>query len=193
MVLTASMHLYSWSRPFEENTFNVEFRGNVGFANNVSFTDGIKNNNKGFNFMQAVMLRMNQKGFTLSTDANYTYNSNRYSLALANLKDIQIYEINMNALTYLNPTLSIGFDASKRIYKGYSINVENPLLLNLSVQKTFLKKEQAILKLQAYDLLNQGNYLMRSIANNSIIDSRNNQITRYLQLSLTINLQQFGG
>ena len=185
--------LYSWSRPFEENKFNVEFRGNVGFANNVSFTDGIENNNKGFNFMQAVMLRMNQKGFTLSTDANYTYNSNRYSLALANLKDIQIYEFNMNALTYINPTLSIGFDATKRIYKGYSINVKNPFLFNMSMQKTFLKKEQAILKLQAYDLLNQGNYLMRSIANNSIIDSRNNQITRYLQLSITINLQQFGG
>ncbi len=185
--------LYSWSRPFKENEFNLEFRGNMGFANNVSFTDGILNNNKGFNFMQSLMLRMNQRGFTLSTDANYTYNSNRYSLAFADLKNIQIYEFNMNALTYINPTLSVGFDASKRIYKGYSLNVQNPFLINLSVQKTFLKKDQAILKLQAYDLLNQGNYLMRSIANNSIIDSRNNQITRYLQLSLTINLQQFGG
>ena len=185
--------LYSWSRPFEENKYNLEFRGNMGFANYVSLTDGILNNNQGFNFMQSVMMRMNQKGFTLSTDANYTYNSNRYSLALTNLRDVQIYEFNLNTKTYVNPTFSIGLDASKRIYKGYSINIRNPFLINLSLQKSFLKKEQAIIKLQAYDLLNQGNYLMRSFANNSIIDSRNNQITRYLQLSFTINLQQFGG
>jgi hypothetical protein len=185
--------LYSWSKPYEQNTYNLEFRGSMGFGNNVSFTDGILNNNKGFNFMQAVMIRMNQKGFSLGTDANYTYNSNRYSLDFANLKDVQIYEINMNAKAFFTPTVTVGFDASKRIYKGYSIFVKNPLLINLSLQKSFLKKEQASIKLQAYDLLNQGNYLMRSISDNSIIDTRNNQITRYLQLSFTINLQQFGG
>lgn len=185
--------LYSWSRPFSENKYNLEFRGNVGFANNVSFTDNILNNNKGFNFAQSVMMRMNQKGFTLSADANYTYSSNRYSLALANLRDIQIYEFNVNAKTFITPRFSVGLDASKRINKGYSLYARNPFLINLSLQKTFLKKEQAMIKLQAYDLLNQGNYLIRSISDNSIIDSRNNQISRYLQLSFTINLQQFGG
>jgi hypothetical protein len=185
--------LYSWSRPFEENQFNLELRGSVGFANNVSFSDGILNNNKGFNFMQSLMLRMNLKNFSLNTDANYTYNSNRYTLDFANLKDIQIYEFNMSAKAYLKPTFSVGFDASKRIYQGYSLMVKNPFLINLTLQKSFLKKEQGIIKLQAYDLLNQGNYLMRSVANNSIIDSRNNQITKYVQLSFTINLHQFGG
>ncbi len=185
--------LYSWSKPFEENQYNVEVRGTVGFANNVSLSDGILNNNKGFNFMQSVMLRMNQKNFSMTTDANYTYNSNRYALDFANLKDIQIYEFNMSARIFVKPTFSVGFDASKKIYKGYSIFAKNPFLINFTMQKSFLKKEQGIIKLQAYDLLNQGNYLMRSVANNSIIDSRNNQITKYVQLSFTLNLHQFGG
>ncbi len=185
--------LYSWSKPFEENRFNMEVRGSVGFANNVSFSDGILNNNEGFNFMQSVMLRMVQKNFSMTTDANYTYNSNRYALDFTNLKDVQIYEFNMSARVFVKPTFSMGFDASKKVYKGYSIFAKNPFLINLSMQKSFLKKEQGIIKLQAYDLLNQGNYLMRSIANNSIIDSKNNQITRYVQLSFTLNLHQFGG
>jgi hypothetical protein len=185
--------LYSWSKPFVENKFNVEFRGSIGVANTVSYTDSILNTNRGFNFAQAVSLRMNQKGLSLSAAANYTYSSNRYSLALGNLKDIQIYELNVNAKAFITPTISIGFDASKRINKGYSLDAKNPFLMNASIQKTFFKKQQATLKLQAYDLLNQGNYLMRSVSDNSIIDSKNSQITRYFQLSFNINLQQFGG
>ncbi|PTS97255.1 hypothetical protein DBR11_17585 [Pedobacter sp. HMWF019] len=185
--------LYSWSKPFVENKFNVEFRGSVGFANNVSYTDNILNNNRGFNFSQAAMLRMNQKGITLSTDANYTYSSNRYSLPTGVLKDIQIYEFNVNLKTFITPTISIGLDGSKRVNIGYAVDAKNPLIINTSIQKTFFKKQQATLKLQAYDLFNQGNSLIRSVVDNSITDSRNTQITRYLQLSFSINLQQFGG
>lgn len=185
--------LYSWSKPFFENRYNVEVKGSVGVANNVSFTDNIQNNNRGFNFSQSVILRMTHRDFTLSTDANYSYSSNRYSIALANLKNVQIYELNMNAKTYLSPRFAVMLDASKRIYQGYSLFAEDPFLINLSFQKSFLKKEQAIIKVQGYDLLNQGNYLMRSFSDNSIIDSRNNQITRYFQVSFILNLQQFGG
>jgi hypothetical protein len=185
--------LYSWSRPFMQNQFNLEFRGSVGFANNVSYADNILNNNKGFNLSQSIMLRYNQKGFTISSDVNYTYNSNRYTLALANLKDIQVYELNLNARAYINPTLAITLDASKRINEGYSLYANNPFLMNISLQKTFLRKEQAMFKLQAYDVFNEGNSLIRSLSDNSIIDTKNNQATHFLQLSLIINLQQFGG
>jgi hypothetical protein len=185
--------LYSWSMPFDQSKYNLEFRGTLGFANTVSYTDNILNNNKGFNISQAVIMRMNLKGFVLSGDANYSYSSNRYSLSLGTLKDIQIYEFNLNAKTYLTRSLVIGLDGSKRINIGYALMAENPLILNASIQKSFLKKQQATLKLQAYDLLNQGNNLMRSFSNNSITDSKSNQITRYFQLSFNINLQQFGG
>ena len=185
--------LYSWSRPFMQNQINLEFRGSVGFANNVSYADNVLNNNKGFNLSQSIMFRYNQKGFTISSDVNYTYNSNRYSLALSNLKDIQVYEINVNARAFINPTFAVIVDASKRINEGYSLFSNDPFIMNISLQKTFLKKEQAMFKLQAYDLFNQGNNLMRSLSNNSIIDSKNNQATQFVQISFIINLQQFGG
>ncbi|TDO22073.1 TonB-dependent receptor [Pedobacter duraquae] len=185
--------LYSWSQPFVENTYNLEFRGNVGFANTVSYSDYILNQNKGFNFSQAVLLRMNKKKLIMTGDASYNYYSNRYSLAIGELKDIQVYEFNLSMKTFLGKRYAMGFDALKRINIGYSIEAKNPLLINLSLEKSFLKRDQGTIKLQAYDILNQGNYLIRSVSDNSIIDSKNNQITRYLQLSLNINLQQFGG
>jgi hypothetical protein len=185
--------LYSWSMPFNQSKYNLEFRGTLGIANLVSYTDNILNNNKGFNISQAVMMRMNLKGFILSGDANYSYSSNRYSIDFGNLKNIQIYEFNLNAKTFLTRNLSIGVDGSKRINLGYALSAENPLILNANIQKSFLNKHQATIRLQAYDLLNQGNNLMRSFSDNSITDTRSNQITRYFQLSFNINLQQFGG
>ncbi|MCD0490268.1 outer membrane beta-barrel family protein [Pedobacter sp. MC2016-14] len=184
--------LYSWSMPFVHNQYNLEFRGTIGIANSVSYTDNIKTDNEGFNLSQAAMLRMNLKGFTLGGDANYSYSSNRYSIALQNLKNIQIWEFNLNAKVFINRTLILGLDGSKRINQGYAFDAANPLLLNASIQKSFLKRQQATIKLQAYDLLNQGNSLVRSVFDNTIVDSRSNQITRYFQLSFNINLQQFG-
>jgi hypothetical protein len=185
--------LYSWSQPFIQNVLNLELSGSVGIANTISFSDNILNKNKGFNFSQAVGLRMNKKALTITGDASYHYNSNRYSLAFGNLRDIEVYEFNLSTKALIAKRLMLGFDALKRINIGYAIAAENPLIVNLSLEKSFLKREQGTIKLQAYDILNQGNYLIRNVADNSIIDSKNNQMTRYLQLSININLQQFGG
>jgi hypothetical protein len=185
--------LYSWSRPFIQNVLNLEVRGSVGIANTISFSDNILNKNRGFNFSQAVVLRMNKKALTITGDASYHYNSNRYSLAFGNLRDIEVYEFNLSTKALIAKRLMLGFDALKRINIGYAIAAENPLIVNLSLEKSFLKREQGTIKLQAYDILNQGNYLIRNVTDNSIIDSKNNQMTRYLQLSININLQQFGG
>jgi hypothetical protein len=185
--------LYSWSKPFIQNILNVELRGSVGFGNTVSYSDNVLNENKGFNFSQAVMIRMNRKVLTVTGDASYNYYSNRYSLAFGNMRDIEVYEFNLSMKAQLVKRLMLGFDALKRINIGYAIAAANPFIVNLSLEKSFLKREQGTIKLQAYDILKQGNYLIRNVADNSITDSWNNQITRYLQLSLNINLQQFGG
>jgi hypothetical protein len=185
--------LYSWSKPFIQNILNLELRGSVGIGNTISYSDNVLNENKGFNFSQAVMIRMNKKVLTITGDASYNFYSNRYSLAYGNLRDIEVYEFNLSMKAQLIKRLMFGFDALKRINIGYAIAAENPFIVNLSLEKSFLKREQGTIKLQAYDILKQGNYLIRNVSDNSIIDSRNNQITRYLQLSLNINLQQFGG
>jgi hypothetical protein len=185
--------LYSWSKPFIQNILNLELRGSVGFGNTISYSDNILNENKGFNFSQAVMIRMNRKVLTITGDASYNFYSNRYSLAFGNMRDIEVYEFNLSMKAQLVKRLMLGFDALKRINIGYAFAAENPFIMNLSLEKTFLKREQGSIKLQAYDILKQGNYLMRNVADNAITDSWNNQITRFLQLSLNINLQQFGG
>jgi hypothetical protein len=184
--------MYSYSVPFARNKFNVELRGTWDYVNMVSFANNLLNNNKNINFSQSLKLRMNQRRITLSGYATYNYSSNRYSIAFFDLRNIETWQFNLNGRFVIGKSWSASTDISKRINSGYSINVANPLLLNFGVEKTMFKNRQATVSLQAYDLLNQGNNLVRSISDNSITDSRYNQITRYFLLSFNYRLQKFG-
>ena len=56
----------------------------------------------------------------------------------------------------------------------------------------FLKNKSLSLTVSASDLLNQGNMVFRQVSGNSVIDSKNNVITRVFSFGLTYNLSKFG-
>ncbi|SEB13396.1 CarboxypepD_reg-like domain-containing protein [Pedobacter hartonius] len=183
---------YSYAVPFSKNKFNLELRGTWDYINMVSFANNVLNNNKNINFSQSLKLRMNERRLTLSSYATYNYSSNRYSIALLDLRNIETWQFNVNGRLNVGKSWVVSTDMSKRVNSGYTIDVADPLLLNFALEKTMFKSRQATVTLQAYDLLNQGNNLVRSISDNSITDSRYNQITRYFLLSFNYRLQKFG-
>jgi hypothetical protein len=183
---------YSYSVPFKDNKFNAELRGTWDYINMVSYASDFLNTNRNINFSQTFRIRMNQRKLTLSSYATYTYSSNRYSVALFKLRNIETWQFNTTGRLFLNKTLSVTADVLKRINSGYTLDAANPLLLNFSLEKALFKNRQGSIGVQAFDLLNQGNNLVRSISDNSITDSRYNQITRYFLLTFNYRLQNFG-
>jgi len=183
---------YSYALPFAQNKFNFEARGTWDYTNMVSYASDFLNTNRNINFSQTLKLRMNQRRLNVSGYATYNYSSNRYSVALFKLRNIETWQFNVNGKVYVGKSSSFSADVSKRINSGYALNVANPLLLNFNIERMLFKNRQGSIMLQAYDLLNQGNNLVRSISDNSITDSRYNQITRYFLLSFNYRLQKFG-
>lgn len=184
--------MYSYSLPFARNKFNAELRGTFDYINMISYANNDLNTNRNINFSQSLKFRMNQRRLTLTTSATYTYSSNRYSIELLKLRNIETWQFNWSGRAFLNKNFSLSADVSKRINSGYSLAVANPMLINLSLEKILFKNRQGTISLQAYDLLNQGNNLVRSISDNSITDSQYNQITRYFLVSFNYRLQNFG-
>ncbi|QNK62040.1 outer membrane beta-barrel protein [Pedobacter sp. PAMC26386] len=183
--------MYSYSLPFARNKFNAELRGTFDYINMISYTNNDLNTNRNINFSQTLKLRMNQRRLTLASSATYTYSSNRYSIDLLKLRNIETWQFNCSGRAFLDKSFSLSADVSKKINSGYSLAVANPLLINLSLEKILFKNRQGTISLQAFDLLNQGNNLVRSISDNSITDSRYNQITRYFLVSFNYRLQNF--
>ncbi|WP_198163541.1 TonB-dependent receptor [Pedobacter cryoconitis] len=184
--------MYSYALPFAKNKFNAELRGTFDYINMISYANNDLNTNRNINFSQSLKFRMNQRRLTLTTSATYTYSSNRYSIELLKLRNIETWQFNWSGRAFLNKNFSLNADVSKKINSGYSLAVANPMLINLSLEKILFKNRQGTLSLQAYDLLNQGNNLVRSISDNSITDSQYNQITRYFLVSFNYRLQNFG-
>ena len=184
--------VYSFSLPFNHNKFNAELKGTWDYVNVISYADSVLNTNKSFNYSQTLRLRMNQRKLILSGYAAYNYSSNRYSIDLLRLRNIETWQFNINGRVLLGNGLSMTADVLKRINSGYSVDAANPLLINFSMEKTMFKNKRGSITFHAYDLLNQGNTLIRSISDNSITDSKYNQITRYFLVGFNYRLESFG-
>jgi len=183
---------YYWSLPISGRKYNIEVKGGLNYNRQVSFADNVKNFGKGIGINQTLGARMNQKWLMLNTNVNYNYRSNVYSLSTSNSNITQTWLFNVDAKTFIVTSLSAGVTASKRINQGFSVQNSNPLLLGGYVEKTFFKR-QASLKIEGNDFLNQGNNLSRTVSDNTITESRSNQVTRYFLFSLNWKLQSFPG
>src|SRR5690606_36065510 len=95
---------------------------------------------------------------------------------------------------HITPTLLWNFDVAKTSNSGYSNNVDaNPLIINTFLEKQFFKNKNGMLRLQAFDLLNEQVSISRSVTENRIVDSRTNRLARYFMLSFTYKFQKFAG
>ena len=130
----------------------------------------------------------------LKLRATSSYNSSRNDAQDdQRLRDISDLNMNLSGQLTIRKSYNVNFSVAKRLNYGYALANTNPLLLNASVGKSFLKDKSLGLYLNGNDLLGQGNNISRTVSGNSIIDSRGNQQTRVISLSLNYNLSRFGG
>ncbi|GAA4140351.1 TonB-dependent receptor [Sphingobacterium kyonggiense] len=133
-----------------------------------------------------------KKNFNINARANYSLSKNENPKLLNSNRELHNIALSTNGEVTLFKTYFTNFSVSKRINKGYAIENQNPLLINLGVGKSFLKNNVMRLSANVNDLLNQGNMMSRQVSGNSIIDTRSNVVTRVFLLRLTYQLSGFG-
>lgn len=187
--------MYGWTKLSNESKLNISYGGSAGYNNNISYADNLKNTGKNWTVSQTFGVHIQtRKWFTLSPSVSYSYNSNHYTLAKSIDTDVSSWSFQMKGQVSLFKQFSIGVDASKSMNSGYAEDIEaNPLMVNAYLSKSFFKRKTATLRLQAYDLFNEGANISRRIVNNSIVDNRSNRLSRYLIGKLSVNLNRLGG
>lgn len=136
--------------------------------------------------------RMRIKTLQLNGSANYSYSSNSNTSDLNGNRDLQTLSLSFNGNATVKKTYRIAVSISKRMNSGYAIANQNPLLIGANLSKQFLKNKALSLTANVSDLLNQGNMVFRQVSGNSVIDSKNNVITRVFSLGLSYNISRFG-
>ena len=186
---------YTYSKPIKNRKYVFNYGGTINYNNNISFLNFEKNT--GRNWIVSQRLSMDyklKKWLETSGGFNYTLNDNKTSLSAITNSSIKALNITHSSRLFFKNDFILSYDLEKNINKGYANNVvANPLIINASLEKQLLKKKNASIKLQAFDLLNQNTNVNRSVTAYSITDTRTNRLQRYFMLSFIFRFSKFDG
>lgn len=184
---------YAISKPINNRKYVFNLGGTVNYNNNISYLDQEKN--KGRNWIISQRFSMDyklKKWLESSAGANFTLNDVKYSLTPASNSSAKFWTLTHSSRLFFKHDFILSYDLEKDIYAGYGVDA-SPLIINSTLEKQFLKKKNASLKLQGFDLLNENINVTRNVKDNSITDTRTNRLRRYFMLSFVFRFSKFDG
>jgi hypothetical protein len=185
---------YLYSLSLIEQVFNINFSGSGNYSNNISFINFKKNSGRYLVYTQGAQLSYTEDDWlSLDFKSTFTLNQTRNTLASMTNNEAYTWLFAFGGRTYLG-NWSLSFDISQRVNNGFSnfIN-ENPTLLNVYLERTFLKNDRAAVRIQGYDLFNENTGLSHEVFGNDIYETRNSRLGRYFLISFNYRLQRFPG
>ena len=186
---------YTISKPIQNRKYVFNYGGTANYNNNISFLNFAKN--IGTNWLVSQRFSMDyklKKWLETSGGVNYTLNDAKYSLTPTANSVIKVWNLTQSSRLFFKNDFILSYDLDKTINTGYTDNVTaNPLIINTTLEKQFLKKKNASVKLQAFDLLNENINVNRSVTAFSITDTRANRLGRYFMLSFVFRFSKFDG
>lgn len=187
---------YSFSTPIFLEELQLDLTGSSDYYNNLSFIDNRKRTTKQLILNQTLQFKYNYDDyFETSLQANYSYNQVRFDIPSRTKINIETLLLGLGSKGYITNYLALGLEMSQRFNDGYKnkiLNV-NQTMMNSFIEYTFLRNRSALLRFQAYDLLdqNKNSGIISEYIGNDVYEARNNRLGRYFMLSLNIRLQKF--
>lgn len=186
-----------YTKPFSDRKYSVTLGVNGNFSNNITFVDGMRNNGNTWRLSPRTSFRLDLEGIIdVAANVNYSFQQiiTRYDTGGKRVSDNETLQLGLSGKNYIKKQWIFGYDVSKMMNFGLQGNVNaNPLIINLSAEYRFLKRQMAAIRFQAFDLLNENADIRRTINGDITTDSRTNRLARYFLLTLNFRLQKFTG
>lgn len=173
--------------------FVLNFNGSAGYNNNPSFTNNLAANSQTLNLLQRLSANIILNGFEFGLSSSVSHTENKYSTGQGFNTRYQQLQLGLASSYTVTSSLSINADINKSFNRGLSGNVAtSPLVINAAIKQKIFRKRTGELQLQAFDLLNQANFINRTFSDNTITENRLKFITRYFKLTFSTNFRHFG-
>lgn len=185
---------YSITKSLNNRAYSLAFSGNIANANRVSMSNNIKNSAVTWGFKESFGPRINPTSWLeINPYISYDYNKTNYSLPQSIDVNQKISALSLDGNIYFLKNFQFGYALSKNYVSGIGNNVtNNPFIINTMLE-TRVFNNKATLQLRVFDLLNQNNFINRSITANGISETLTNPNSRYIILNLSMNLQKWTG
>jgi hypothetical protein len=187
---------YSISKQLSNRKYNLSLSGNVQHNHGVAMSNSVRYITTSWSFSERFGPRINPNEW-LEVNPNVSYNftksNNTLPSSAFSSTQTKTLAFNIDGKMYMWKTLIFGYSASKNFVSGINSNVtSNPLVINGYLQKEMWKRKVTF-TFQAFDILNQNNFVNRNITDNGYVDTKSNALSRYFMLRLGVRLQKWTG
>jgi hypothetical protein len=174
-------------------TFGTGFYSN--YTRNIVQVNDVRSYAKNITIAPRISGRINLNDkFELGESYSLAYNKSTYDDAF--YRDLNFYTHNSETELIVRLPKKMVWETTYKIQHntqttaGYNNNVE---IWNAALTLLFMKNDRAQLKFAVNDILNTNTRRYISISENSIRDTRTNNLGRHGLVTLTYNIQNFGG
>ncbi|MDB5115016.1 MAG: hypothetical protein JWQ79_508 [Mucilaginibacter sp.] len=190
---------YNISKQFDDRAYNLTLNGTVTYGYNYGESGGDLfhstswdvsnrfgpriNPNTSLEINPYVSYEVNRSFFTISPPG--AINSNYTKTAF-----------NLEGKFYLlsDRTFTVEYNLTKNYINGISANLtKNPFVANAYLEKELFKRKNGQLRISAFDIFDQNNFINRTSTVNGYTDTRSNALSRYFLVSFILNLQKWSG
>lgn len=187
----------SFTKPFSKRKFSPTVSLSGNYDNNLSFRNNQKINGQNWVISPGARFRIDITDI-VDVDLNGTYSINKtlskYAADSTSSTEVRTLNLGIDGKNSFLKNWTFGYDLTKIIYTGFiSTNNVNPTLLNLYLERRFLKKNAGTLRIQAFDLFDQNTGIARTVNGATVTDVQNQRLGRYFMLSFNLRLQKFVG
>ncbi len=190
---------FVFNTPLKNKKFTLSTFSDGSYNNMVSYTsltnaDAVKNTTRSLNLSERLNGTFRNDWFEFGLNAGIQYNVSKNSLQSQANKETFDYSFGASTNITLPWSVTLATDGSYSMRNGYSSGLDrNELIWNAQVAKNFLKKKQATISFQIYDILKEQSNLSRSISASMRQDTEYNAINSYFMVHFIYRLNVFGG
>lgn len=180
------MGMFMLTQPLRNRKFRFNVRAMGNFSSNAGYIDGDFNRTGNLRLSPTFGFTFTSDVFQMTVNPTYSFNLTTNSLPQQKNRYLHTYGFTTDAHLYLPFGLNISTDLSFDKSSGYSqgFNTET-WMWNAELSYSVLSDKSLTFSIRAYDLLGMNRDVSRSVTANTIVDSRYNDLTRYVMFGVS--------
>ncbi|PRP67330.1 outer membrane beta-barrel protein [Nonlabens agnitus] len=182
----------TWRKDKREIGGSVGLNGN--YDRNVSFTNGQRFTSETFGFSPRVSFEYSIRDiFEIELDYNLSANSTSFDIGSIEDQEFTNHNVNIDLLTLWPENVTLGLRGEYNRFGNVSDEFDNDSFVLIGSLGYKFAKDRAIVKLKAYDILDQVIATRRVATQDFVQDTSSLVLEQYFMLSFTYKFSKFGG
>lgn len=187
---------FGYTKGFKKDsrTIKLDIGMDANLSLNKSFSNAVPFDTRNLNLSPNIGVEYSIDDI-LELETEYTLSSNRSVFSIDSIPDQEFinHTASIDLTTFWPENVTFGIRGEYNVFGNVTEEFDNDSFVLIGSLGYKFAKDKAIVKLKAYDILNQVINTRRNISQDFVSDTTNLVLQQYFMLSLTYKFSKFGG